>query len=239
MLPYFNDLTVTCRIDAELINEEPLSIGAGRGALIGSIDNPIVRMNDLPYIPGSSIKGVLRSEAERYAKARGWPVCDVVSNPNYEMEMKKQLKEKYEPCIVCRIFGGTTIASHITVLNASLTGKGKVEIRTCVAICRITGGQHPGKLFDVEYIAPYNRFKWGLIIEGYDIVRGNGDEVDLINYLIKKFISDGFWIGGRRSIGHGLVKMNIKKVTCESLINGELKTIDYTGEYLKRLGVKQ
>jgi len=236
---YFNNLTVTCRIDAELINEEPLSIGAGKGAPIGSIDNPIVRMNGLPYIPSSSIKGVLRSEAEKYAKARGWFTCDVVSNPSYEEEMKGQLKEKYEPCIVCRIFGGTTIASHITVLNARLMDGGKVEIRTCVAICRTTGGQYPGRLFDVEYIAPYNRFKWGLIIEGYDIVRGDGDEVDLINYLVKKFITDGFWIGGRRSIGHGLVKMNIKKVTCESIINGELKTINYTDDYLKRLGVKQ
>lgn len=236
---YFNDLLVTYRIDAELINEEPLSIGAGRGALTGTIDNPIVRMNGSPYIPGSSIKGVLRAEAERYARARGWFVCDIVSDPSYEEGRKDQLREKYEPCIVCKVFGGPTIASHITVLNASLIGGGKVETRTCVAMCRITGGQYPGKLFDVEYIVPHSKFKWGLIIEGYDIVRESTNEVDLINYLVRKFITNGFWIGGRRSTGHGLVKMSIKKVTCESIINGELKTTDCTNDYLKLIGVKQ
>ncbi|MEM2510202.1 MAG: CRISPR-associated RAMP protein Csx7 [Candidatus Methanomethylicia archaeon] len=235
---YFNSQHITYRINAELINETPLSIGAGRGALFGGIDNPIIRMNGIPFIPGSSIKGVLRAEAEKYANVKGWPVCDVVSNPNYEMDMKENLKDKYEPCIVCSVFGGPTVASQITVLNATPIGECRTETRTCVSICRITGGQYPGRLFDIEYITPHSRFEWGLIIEGYDIVNGVGREVELINYLIKKLINDGVWIGGRRSVGHGLVKMNIRKISRESIVNGELKSEDCTDKYLKLLGVK-
>lgn len=228
----FDNFSTTYRIKSELVNLQPLSIGAGRTAPFGGIDNPIIRMDGEPYIPGSSIKGVLRSEAERYAKLKGLFVCDVIENPRLEEDRK----DKGEPpCIICQIFGGPTVASHIVVANAMPINNYRVETRTCVSISRITGGQFPGRLYDVEYIAPNGCFKWEVIVLGYDLVEDGGDAVEIINYLFKKFTTQGMWIGGRKSIGHGLVKMEIKEVLRESIVDGELKVEDYTDRYLARL----
>ncbi|MEM2363680.1 MAG: CRISPR-associated RAMP protein Csx7 [Candidatus Nezhaarchaeales archaeon] len=233
----FDECFVSYTIRAVLTNETPLSIGSGKGLPIGGIDNPIVRLGDKPIIPGSSIKGVLRSEAERYAKLRGWPVCDVVSHPTFEIEEKRKRRENYRPCIVCRVFGGPTIASHIVFLNATPRSY-RIETRTRVSICRLTGASYPGKLFDIEYITPGSEFDWNMIIEGYDLVNESSDEVELINYLIKKFVNRGFYIGRGRSYGHGLVRMKVEKVEREELKDGRLIVEDYTEKYLKVLELK-
>lgn len=233
----FDSCFVSYIIKATLTNEAPLSIGSGRGALVGGIDNPIVRLGGHPIIPGSSIKGVLRSEAERYAKSRGWPICDVIADPTFEMKKKEEEKDLYEPCVVCRVFGGPTVASHLVFSNA-IARHYHVETKTRVSICRLTGGQYPGRLFDIEYVVPGSKFNWRVKIEGYDLVNEVTDEVELINYLVKKFIKQGIWIGGGRSYGHGLVKMEIEKVEREELRNGELTIEDYTDKYLKFLGLK-
>ena len=53
-------------VDAELNCETGLHIGAGKGSLeIGGADNPVVKdAFGLPYIPGSSLRGRLRSLLE-------------------------------------------------------------------------------------------------------------------------------------------------------------------------------
>ncbi len=51
-------------IEGEIEALTGLHIGAGRGDLvIGGMENPVVRdpLTDRPYIPGSSLKGKLRS----------------------------------------------------------------------------------------------------------------------------------------------------------------------------------
>jgi len=230
----FSKFSMTYRFKAELVNAYPLSVGGGETTPFSGIDNPVIRMNGKPYIPGSSIKGVLRCEAERYAKLKGLLVCDVVGDPYFE---KERADRGEPPCIICQIFGGPTIASHVIIPNA-MAVHFRTETRTCVSISRITGGQHPGRLYTIEYITPNARFSWEPIVYGYDIVNGCGDTVEIINYLFRKFVTQGMWIGGRKSIGHGLVKMIIKDVFCESITDGELKIEKCTDKYLARLGVQ-
>ena len=65
----FHIFNVEYIIDYDLRVVAPLAIRSA-GSPYGAIDNPIVRIRygekELPYIPGSSLKGVFRSEAERY-----------------------------------------------------------------------------------------------------------------------------------------------------------------------------
>lgn len=83
-----------------------LHIGAGStGISIGGIDNPIVRdpLTGWPYIPGSSLKGKMRSLSER---KRGFTL-----NGNELQKIKDvrihicQKEENYLKCDVCRVFG--------------------------------------------------------------------------------------------------------------------------------------
>lgn len=63
-------------VEAELVNDSLLSVGSGVEELYSTIDNPIVRMRFAdgriaPVIPGSTLKGVIRSVAERIVASRG------------------------------------------------------------------------------------------------------------------------------------------------------------------------
>lgn len=71
--------------------------GAGTGIKIGGVDSPIIKdAYGVPYVPGSSIKGKMRSLIEKkYKKKRstslGIHVCES--------------KEDYEKCEVCQVWG--------------------------------------------------------------------------------------------------------------------------------------
>ncbi|MGC9069172.1 MAG: type III CRISPR-associated RAMP protein Csx7 [Thermoprotei archaeon] len=215
------------KVRGKVVNIDPLSIGSGKSA-IGAIDNPIVRLNNVPYIPGSSLKGVLRAEAERYAKIMGYDVCNVFSNE--ELERKKNKKEA---CDVCKVFGGPTIVSAIIVHN--LYGKNAVtEIRTSVSISRITGAQSPGRLFDVEFVVPGSEFvsSDGSVVFEVDGRRINlnnkNRHVEILLYVFSRLVNGEIRVGGRKSIGMGRIKLIIDKIEQVTLEDGVLKSEDIT-----------
>ena len=248
-----------------LINETPLAIGAGKDPE-GITDNPIVRLytdgKELPYIPGSSLKGVLRTEAERFVQTiynkdnNPEIICNIFSDINSEYnELKKKKnieeyneknpnnKKEYKPCLICNIFGGPTIASRIKVYNAELIDKDREKFTESirrVAIDRISGGQYSGKLFDMEYVIPKLEFKWRLSFENIDLLKDNiSNEYDkrlisIINYLMKRLIKDGIEVGGRRSIGLGVLKVKEFNVKKYYLDDGILKDVDVTNEFKRR-----
>lgn len=231
---YYEELDriyVMYRIEGTLVNESPLAIGAGRGTAMGGSDNPVIRIGGNPYIPGSTLKGCLRSEAERYVRTY-MPdelVCDIL-NPkgdNGEMRRKEKERDSYRPCIVCRVFGGPTIASHLTVRDALPKGNVSVEKRTSVSISRVTGGQHPGRLYDVEYVVPNSRFRFEMVLENLDLL-GDSREAKIVRYLIDMLKSGMISIGRRRSIGMGKIRLEELKVTKLEFKEGEIKEEDVT-----------
>ncbi len=214
--------------DFKLVNKTPLSIGSGKKPF-GKTDNPIVRIRrfhdgvrEEPYIPGSSLKGILRSEVERFARTiygdSPETVCNIFLDATEEYSEKKREKgdnsSNYKPCLICSIFGGQTIASRIKVGNAFLTRyeDKMIDIIRKVSINRLTGAQHARRLYDVEYLAPEQEFKWLLTIENIDLLGDAKEEYDkriltIIFYLLGKIIYDGIEVGGRRSIGYGRLKV--------------------------------
>jgi CRISPR-associated RAMP protein (TIGR02581 family) len=242
----FDQFKVKYLINLELTNESSLSIGMGK-ALWGAVDNPIIKkMDGLPYIPGSSVKGVLRAEAERYARSVYGinEVCDILNptGPQGEERKQKDLGEKYEPCVICRIFGGPTIASHLTVYDAYPTSSYSIEVRRRVSINRLTGGQHPGRLFEVEQVDPKVHWDLRLEIENIDIIGGieendNKRIKEILNHLMRKILVEGVALGGKRSVGLGLVKGNLKGVKRFTIKDGKYFSEDVTETYRKILEV--
>ncbi|MEM5853767.1 MAG: CRISPR-associated RAMP protein Csx7 [Candidatus Aenigmatarchaeota archaeon] len=233
-----DEIKIMYEITGILINQTPLSIGAGKGSLKGGIDNPIIRIEEKPYIPGSSLKGVLRSEAERYVKF-SHPnefVCDIL-NPNNENtgELSRKIQaeklgKEYEPCIICRIFGGPTIASHLTLYNALPSSTFRTETKTSVSISRVTGGQYPGRLYDVEYVVPLTKFEFKMRVDNIDLM-GKSLEAEVVNYLIKILTKGEVWLGGRKSIGMGNVKLTDIKVVKIEFKDGKISEEDVTDKY--------
>lgn len=237
-----------------LVNKTPISIGGSTD--IFGIDNAIVRLKDKPYIPGSSLKGVLRSSAERFARSiygeNNETVCNIL-NPKIELERKEKDANNYRPCLICEIFGGPTIASRIKVSNAELKEDYKKKVTDMirrVSIDRITNAQAKGRLFDIEYVIPEQEFKWSLVIENIDLLRETTDErskqlINIINYLIGNILKYGIEVGGKRSIGFGLLtakldefKVYKSEIKEERGIKELIEGNDVTDAYRRRLGIE-
>lgn len=82
-----------------------LRIGAATSGLdIGGVDQPVLRdpVTDKPYIPGSSLKGKLRS---LLTKAYGKPLQQLVRTPVEVWIHWCEDEQEYQQCAVCPTFG--------------------------------------------------------------------------------------------------------------------------------------
>ncbi len=107
--------------------------GTDLGISIGGIDNPIIRnpLTGEPYIPGSSLKGKMRSLLERIKKA---PLQSFGSGRNAVRRHECTNRD----CEICRLFGSSTksqngeerqnIPSRIIVRDAHLTEESKMRL---------------------------------------------------------------------------------------------------------------
>ena len=188
----------------------PLHIGSGKPELeIGEVDMPIIRTPDgQPYVPGSSIKGRVRAEAERIAREKGIEVC----NPPNTREMcgtKKKNRSPEEFCICCRIFGtagDVSVASKVKFRDAYPLGKVESVLeRTGIAINRETGAVARRALYTIEAVPAGVKF-------GFEIVADNlsDDELRLLLAALKS-VEDSA-LGGSSSRGFGKVKVSIDEV---------------------------
>lgn len=93
-------LTLSCTIRART----GLRIGAQEASLtIGGVDNPVVRdpLTRQPYVPGSSIKGKMRSLLERvHGLEQNWPI-----GGNRVLVHVCKKEDDYLACTLCQLFG--------------------------------------------------------------------------------------------------------------------------------------
>jgi CRISPR-associated RAMP protein (TIGR02581 family) len=178
------------------VAESPLRIGVGRESPLGSaVDLAVLRVNLngklVPYIPGSSLKGVFRSTAIQLANRKGLTVCSGLSKGTC-MDLRypefdgKTLLEKIQEeirnrnyrraielfhekaCLLCKVFGAPSFTGH-SEFNDSypINENGEVQdapvgVRTGIAINRRTGAVHMGALYQVEYVEPGARFRFSI-----------------------------------------------------------------------------
>lgn len=137
-----------------------MNIGGSDDMLqIGGVDRTGIRdpATLRPYIPGSSLKGRMRSCLE---KARG-------------TDGREPCKCARDHCPVCRIFGPYQKADHqlgptrIIVRDAPLVGEFTIENKTESTNKRDTGGAYNPRT--VERVAPGARFALEIAMQEYDI----------------------------------------------------------------------
>jgi CRISPR/Cas system CSM-associated protein Csm3 (group 7 of RAMP superfamily) len=137
----------------------PLHIGAGHGR--GLLNRTVVKtQTGQVYIPGSSLRGVLRDAAEQLARALELKVCGAPAPDN-------MCGKQGALCLVCRLFGSPGRESHLIVDDALLRGdlqgalrskKGEAYVpfgqttqRTQVQLSRLRGLAREGRLFSSEF----------------------------------------------------------------------------------------
>lgn len=132
------------RITSTLVVETGIHIGGGGENLdIGGLDKPVIRdpVTQRPYLPGSSIKGKLRSILERWLKR---PVNRAGGSGTYRYESDdladgytEIAREQYVPyqgartCPLSRVFGSTGANCWVETSVAqdeALSGEGQIDI---------------------------------------------------------------------------------------------------------------
>ncbi len=203
-----------------------LHIGAQREVSeIGGIDNPVIKdpVTGLPYIPGSSLKGRLRSLLE-IAKHTEDPAKYEFNKPIGKY-VRIHVCPKYEDavnCEVCRLFGASgesNFPSRLIVRDAKLIkewiekwekGELLTETKTEVSIDRVTSAANPrqnervpaGVEFDLEII--------------YNIEDKETWTTDLKNLISAMKMLEDTYLGGSGSRGYGKVKFNIENAIFRS-----------------------
>ncbi|MBA3947480.1 MAG: hypothetical protein H0X37_23340 [Herpetosiphonaceae bacterium] len=126
-------------------------------------DMEFVRTLDQVFIPGSSLKGVVRAHCERIVRSLqtgardGRGACDPLNRraacgERIERERVAASEQKYgQSCFICRLFGNTVVSSRIRFTDALPVDKVLIEERNGVAIDRIFGSVAVGP-FNYEVV---------------------------------------------------------------------------------------
>lgn len=199
--------------------------GTDTGISIGGMDNPIIRnpLTGEPYIPGSSLKGKMRSLLERLKKM-----------PLSEFGTEKNKVKRHEctdtNCEICRLFGSSlkaesekkNIPARIIVRDAHLTEESKEALEsmetdvpyaewkmensldrvTCHASPRSNERIPAGAEFSLEIV--------------YTAEKENDIETDLKNIITALELIEDDYIGSSGSRGYGKVEFKIDQVVFKS-----------------------
>lgn len=194
--------------------------GAPAGLAIGGLDNPVIRdaRTGQPYIPGSSLKGKMRSLSER---ARGF-------NPEDSRQVQKigqirihvcQDPAAYAQCDVCQVFGLPGEMEHSTPTRltvrdvfldpASLEGAQmdyvSTEIKWEASIDRITSAALPRQIERVPAGALFAGFE--MVFSLYDLGNGTDAEFTRLTTLVRAMqLLEDDYLGGLGSRGSGKVR---------------------------------
>jgi CRISPR-associated protein Csm3 len=210
----------------------PLHIGSGKPEVeLGEVDMPIIKdTHDQPYIPGSSLKGKTRAEAERILRKEGVYVCYPPDTRNMCGSTKDSPNDF---CLCCKIFGtagNISVASKTRFRDAYPTGKVETLLeRTGTAIDRETGTVSRGALYSIEAVPAGTVFDFEIVAENL-----NDEELKLLCAAVKSVEHSA--LGGSSSRGFGKVKIDIESVverTAKYYLGKEEEKV-LSGENLKK-----
>ncbi|MGQ9658127.1 MAG: RAMP superfamily CRISPR-associated protein [Fimbriimonadales bacterium] len=177
----YNELSLKIAISPQT----PLLIKSGQKASIDPAlpDMQFVRtrrrradntIEEVVYIPGSSLRGVVRAHAERLLRTFNEDYACYVEAKKFCLRQKR-LKEDKEPanrlyresCHACRLFGNTGVASRVQMSDLYPVIEPLSETRFGVAINRITGAVAVGP-FDLEVVTDA-RFEGRIVLRNFTV----------------------------------------------------------------------
>ena len=202
----------TKKISGKIVVKTGLHIGAGNEKVeIGGMDNPIIRnpLTHEPYIPGSSLKGKMRSIMEWKTgklEKTGGKVCSC----------------GMADCEICRVFGSANNSdsandrgpTRLIVRDAVLTNEWKekfksglplVEEKNENSLNRITAEATPRP---IERVVPSVEFDFEISYRVIDTGDGGKMDRDYFESVVKQSLKilQSDYLGGGGSRGNGQIE---------------------------------
>ncbi|MEO8890632.1 MAG: CRISPR-associated RAMP protein Csx7 [Coleofasciculaceae cyanobacterium] len=209
-----------------------LRISAGRSTEPIGSDLPVIKdALGRPLIPGSSFKGALRSRLESFLRGIVGNNHKLVANPaindewsltyqelsafkknlngdNQEDELNTFIVNNTD--LISHLFGSPWIASKFQVRDLTVLQEnwfGQYQERDGVAINRDTETAADGKLYDYQVVPAGTPFEFKAVVENAE-----DWELGLLMIGLHQFETEQIPLGGGRSRGLGVVKLDINQM---------------------------
>jgi CRISPR-associated RAMP protein (TIGR02581 family) len=213
----------------QLTTVTALRISQGRSMEPIGSDLPVVKdALGRPLIPGASFKGAMRSRLESFLRGILGTNRKLVANPAIEEEWSitsdeiKNLKAKYtndvaltevilaETDLASKLFGSPWLSSKFQVQDLNVFANAwfdQYQERDGVSIDRDTETAAEGKLYDFQVVPAGTPFQFRAIVENAE-----DWELGLLMIGLHQFENEMIPLGGGRSRGLGVVRLNIDDV---------------------------
>jgi len=222
----FERLEGFVEIDLEFRAQSALAIHAGKAAAFEAVESPVILSAGEPIIPGSSLKGALRSTLESLLAAAGFEVCvpdaaipkqwgkKRIRRPEERREYARAIGRKPacsadDPCPVCQIFGTAGgqqgLAGRAIFLDARAQPGYQLIERNHVAIARDTRSQAGGKLMSVQAVDA------GAVFKGQ--IRLVNPQDWMVGALLRALEGVEFLgLGAKKTAGYGQVEIRVSEI---------------------------
>ena len=232
-------------ITGKLTTVTALRISAGRSTEPIGSDLPVIKdALGRPLIPGSSFKGALRSRLESFLRGidpnlaedpanytsstRNNQVKDLkVKYKNDDLNLTQELLDLIDD--IGSLFGTPWMASKFQVRDLTVQPEawfGQYQERDGVAIDRDTETAADGKLYDYQVVPAATPFDFKAVVEN-----AHDWELGLLMIGLHQFETEQIPLGGGRSRGLGVVKLEIDKMRWVDVEDHP----EFLLEYLKKL----
>lgn len=219
-------------VTAKLVCETGLQIGGNKEtAEIGGIDQPVIRdPQGYPYIPGSSLKGKMRTLIE-------WEKGLVDKNGKVH---ECDDEESALTCPVCKVFGASSDEGYkvgptrITVRDSHPTEETiemwknldtdllYTEWKKENNINRLTSRANPR---DFERVPKGSKFNLELVFGIYDLPEDDKGDYDFVDVLFESMdLLEDSYLGGSGTRGYG--KVSFKDVSARFVSKDDYRTGD-------------
>jgi CRISPR-associated RAMP protein (TIGR02581 family) len=169
------------------------------------------------YLPGSGLKGVLRSQAERILRANGRSACDPFAlDSDCNKRRDQQPPEVFRTsCSACRTFGSTRVAGRLRIgdaypTEATWADANRTEVRNGVGIERRTQAAAQGVLYDMEVVTR------GVFTARIDLENFELWQLALLLQVLADLDAGFVQVGGMKSRGLGTVQVAAMQLTYQA-----------------------
>jgi len=230
----FERLEGFVEIDLEFRARSALAGHAGKAAAFEAVESPVIMSAGEPIIPGSSLKGSLRSTLEALMAQAGFKVCvpDAAIPKEWHGRRIRKPQERKEyaraigrepacsadnPCHICRIFGTAGgrhgLAGRAIFLDAWAQPGYQLIERNHVAIARDTRSQAGGKLMSVQAVDT------GAVFKGQ--IRLINPEDWMVGALLRGLEGVEFLgLGAKKTAGYGQVEIQVTRIRARKPVAG-------------------
>ncbi|MGI8914556.1 MAG: RAMP superfamily CRISPR-associated protein [Chloroflexota bacterium] len=221
----------TCRISGTLSTTAPLLIRSAIETIGGPEVGVVLTVRDgldQPYLPGSSLKGALRNQAERILRTlQPTSACNPLDDRGPQRSCGRRLEERErelqrtdrrqtvspatayrDSCAGCKTFGSTAFAGRVTADDGYVQGAALPALvrRDGIGIDRFSGAASLRSRYELEAVTDVT-FGIAVTIQNYEVW-----QLGLLCLVVQDLLQGRLPLGSGKSRGLGQVRGELQSI---------------------------